>query len=64
MKISNKKRVENLEKAKPLLATMSVIIYNPATSLPENSLNSIGVRIFIPDNGRMGKYSPSSENAN
>jgi hypothetical protein len=53
MKPSNKKRVENLEKAKPLFTSPPIVIYDPALPRPENLYTSDrGVIICIPDNGR------------
>lgn len=54
MKISNKKRLEKIERTKRCVSRVdSVIIYDPRLPLPED-LESTGktVRIFIPDNGR------------
>ncbi|HEV7736671.1 MAG TPA: hypothetical protein VGO47_04770 [Chlamydiales bacterium] len=65
MKASNKKRLEELERVRSNTASSVVIIYNPASPLPEHSnSDGVGVRIFIPDNGRRRNLSPSSENVN
>ena len=52
MKASTKKRLKDLEAARPSSLRSAVVIYDPEDTTAENEEFN-GVRIYLPHNGRM-----------